>query len=84
MTGQRLLGPLNLPTRDEDVLSYYNGILRMMYGILKELQDSFFIETHVAPAKPREGMVRFADGTDWNPGSGRGLYSYVSGSWAKL
>jgi hypothetical protein len=41
-------------------------------------------ETHVAPAKPREGNIYFADGTNWNPGSGKGIYAYYSGSWNKL
>lgn len=36
------------------------------------------------PAKPREGMLAIADGTEWNPGSGKGLYEYRSGAWAKL
>ena len=39
---------------------------------------------HVAPAKPREGMCAFADGTDWAPGVGAGLYQYVGGAWTKL
>jgi hypothetical protein len=39
---------------------------------------------NVAPSKPREGMVVFADGTNWNPGSGRGFYGYRSGSWRKM
>jgi hypothetical protein len=39
---------------------------------------------HAAPAKPREGMVAWADGTDWAPGVGAGLYQYVGGVWAKL
>lgn len=39
---------------------------------------------YAAPAKPREGMFAFADGTTWNPGAGRGLYNYVSGAWVKL
>lgn len=30
----------------------------------------------VAPASPQEGDVYFADGTSWNPGSGKGLYFY--------
>lgn len=34
----------------------------------------------VAPAKPVTGQLAFADGTSWNPGSGRGLY-YYDGSW---
>lgn len=41
-------------------------------------------KTHVAPAKPREGDIRLADGADWNPGSGAGFYGYYGGAWAKL
>jgi hypothetical protein len=39
--------------------------------------------SHAAPDKPRTGMLRVADGTQWNPGSGRGLYWYDEGtaSW---
>jgi hypothetical protein len=39
---------------------------------------------NVEPAKPREGWVRGADGTNWNPGSGKGVYVYYSGAWNKL
>lgn len=42
------------------------------------------VPQHVAPAKPREGDVVSADGSDWNPGSGAGVYTYVSGAWSKL
>lgn len=38
----------------------------------------------IAPKKPREGMMAVADGTSWNPGSGKGLYEYRSGTWTKL
>ena len=38
----------------------------------------------VAPAKPREGMVRGADGTYWNPGSGQGVYCYYAAAWHLL
>lgn len=38
---------------------------------------------YVAPDKPRDGDIRFADGTSWDPGSGSGLYYYSSG-WRKL
>lgn len=36
---------------------------------------------HAAPEKPRVGLQVYADGTDWNPGSGEGLYVYKSGGW---
>lgn len=36
---------------------------------------------HVEPEKPREGMIVQADGTDWDPGSGAGVYQYTGGAW---
>lgn len=41
-------------------------------------------ETFVVPIKPRDGLLVFADGTSWNPGSGRGVYVYSSSAWVKL
>lgn len=41
-------------------------------------------EWHVAPTKPSTGMIVLADGTDWNPGSGRGFYGYDGASWRFL
>jgi len=37
-----------------------------------------------APLKPREGMIVYADGVGWNPGSGTGPYAYVGGAWMPL
>lgn len=39
---------------------------------------------HTEPAKPREGMIVYADGSDWNPGSGDGFYGREAGAWVKL
>lgn len=36
---------------------------------------------HAEPAKPREGMIIVADGTDWDPGEGEGQYMYIGGAW---
>lgn len=41
-------------------------------------------ELHVAPSKPRTGMIVLADGGDWNPGSGAGFYGYRGGAWRFL
>lgn len=37
-----------------------------------------------APARPEEGMLVNADGTNWDPGSGAGVYQRLSGAWVKL
>lgn len=35
----------------------------------------------VAPSKPRNGLLAEADGTNWDPGSGAGLYICRAGAW---
>ena len=34
-------------------------------------------QTNVAPTKPVVGELRYADGTNWNPGGGAGMYEYT-------
>lgn len=36
------------------------------------------------PEKYANGDVVYADGANWNPGSGAGVYARVSGAWVKL
>lgn len=36
------------------------------------------------PARPRDGMLKYADGTNWDPGSGEGFYGYRAGAWRAL
>lgn len=36
------------------------------------------------PARLADGMVVYANGTDWNPGSGAGVYAREAGAWVKL
>lgn len=50
------------------------------------LAAGFDLVTYAAPAKPRDGMRRNADGVSWNPGNGPGLYRYdgTSATWKFL
>jgi hypothetical protein len=41
-------------------------------------------EQNVAPERLAEGMIINADGTNFDPGEGKGLYQYLNGSWARL
>lgn len=38
----------------------------------------------VAPKKSRAGDLACADGTNWNPGAGAGVYSFNGTTWTKL
>jgi microcystin-dependent protein len=37
-----------------------------------------------APERLEDGMVAYADGTNWNPGSGAGPYMYVGSAWVAM
>lgn len=36
------------------------------------------------PSSPSNGEMAYADGTNWDPGSGEGFYGYEAGAWTKL
>lgn len=53
-------------------------------AIARELQLEEYKQLkvlHASPAKPRRGLLAYADGTDWNPGSGEGLYRHNGTIW---
>jgi len=58
---------------------------------LEQIEQTFAItdffnlkKLHNEPLKLKEGLIVFADGSDWNPGSGQGIYAYYNASWNKL
>jgi len=74
-----------VPTNLDDIPRYLQEELKRISIATNNLADGRWEVTHVAPEKPREGDVRFADGTDWNPGShGVGPYVYKNGGWCRF
>ena len=75
-----------VPSEAKEIPSYLQTELDRISAIVNNLADGHFDESNVAPSKPRAGDVRYADGTNWNPGgTGEGLYLYLSsGAWSKL
>ena len=49
-----------------------------------DIQTMKLVELHKEPDKPETGIIAFADGVDWNPGAGRGLYQYKSNAWHEI
>ena len=39
---------------------------------------------YAAPGRPRDGDIRYFDGTVYNPGSGVGIYYYNGSAWVFL
>lgn len=62
-----------------------------MYGEFLRISATFEVALtrrveflHAAPERVEEGMVHGADGTNWNPGAGQGVYVYYNSTWNKL
>ncbi len=72
-----------VPSDPVDIPAYLQRVIPLITTSLVALDD---IERKhdVLPEKPTEGLTRWADGTNWNPGSGAGLYRYVGGSWVLI
>lgn len=68
----------------EELLRYVQEEFRRVSVSLSETTELELRPRFVAPDKPREGMIVFADGTQWNPGGGKGAYEYLGGAWVKL
>ena len=76
--------PGPLPEQVEDLGGYVVSELKRLGSILLN-QSIFRLEpVHAEPARPLKGDIRYADGTDWNPGAGEGIYWYNGTAWAKL
>ena len=78
--------PGPVPDNAEDIPAYLRQEFNRMSGIINNIADGHFDVSNTAPDKPRTGDIRYADGSDWNPGAtGEGVYIYLStGAWSKL
>lgn len=74
------------PADPKDLPSYLTRELNRMSEVINNISDGNLSVIHSAPPKPRQGNIRYADGTDWEPvvGGGEGLYIYLSTGWSKL
>lgn len=72
------------PTDREDLERYLMDELQRVAAAIAALAAGHVDMVTVAPTKPRAGDIRFADGTKWNPGSGKGFYGYDGATWKLL
>ena len=78
--------PSTAPTSPKEFQIWLLAELRRLSDAMSELETDTLLlkEWNAAPSKLYNGLVAYADGTNWDPGSGRGVYAYESGSWVKL
>ena len=79
--------PNPAPVEVEQLPDYLFNELNRVGDIIFNI-DTLRLEptnTPNGPTKPRDGDIRYADGTNWNPGSGgEGIYAYFNATWNKL
>lgn len=68
----------------QDFIDTFNEITRFPDVKFSAGQGGRFEPQSSAPSSPQNGDVQYADGTNWDPGSGAGFYGYEEGSWVKL
>jgi hypothetical protein len=66
--------------------SWISTQLRRVADVLTapSVRSIHFDTLHAEPPRFGNGDVVMADGVDWNPGAGGGLYQRFSGAWVKL
>lgn len=67
--------PSEVPYESKALVEYLNRELHRLAGELNKALNQQMIVYNEEPDRPRDGLY-YADGTNWNPGSGRGLYRY--------
>lgn len=69
------------PSEPDQLRRFVEDELRKIAAAFALLAAGHIDKTNAAPTKPREGDIRLADGTQWNPGSGAGVYAYYGAAW---
>jgi len=66
------------PPPEEYTSEYLYRELNRVSELLEIMLDGQIDRAYAPPIRPRDGMIRYADGTYWDPGIGRGIYYYDS------
>ena len=77
--------PGDAPSNKDQLPRFIGDELLKISVAIAALAEGHLDETHVEPTKPRDGDIRFADGTNFNPvAGGQGFYGYYNSAWHKL
>ena len=82
----RYYEPGPLPLNQEDLGVYVVTELKRLANTILNQSHLRVERIHVEPERPRGGDIVYADGTNWDPGSGEGIYFFdeTTHAWVKL
>lgn len=73
-----------LYTLDEIVQHFHRELTVISNTFALVEQGRFIPESTAEPKKKATRMLVYADGTNWNPGSGAGYYFWSGAAWVPL
>ena len=73
--------PNPAPVNNVNLSDYLFHELNRLSDIIFNLDVMRLEQSNTAPDKPRDGDIRYADGTNWNPGQGENLYYFDGTNW---
>lgn len=76
--------PAPIPTDNQYLAQYIANELLAIQMAINALAVGHIDKSYAAPTKLRDGDIRYADGTTWNPGSSAGIYYYNGSIWKLL
>lgn len=83
--GSILYSPNDAPADPEQLQRFLREELAKVSAAIGSLAAGHLDKLNVAPAKPRDGDIRYASGApNWDPGSGKGLYIHNGTVWTRI
>ena len=78
--------PRPVPTELRELITFLTEELQLVADGINEVELIQLPQLHNEPERVRDGMIVFADGSDWEPVSsgGEGYYGYYNSQWNKL
>ena len=77
--------PNPVPSDPEDLPRYIFEELLKLQGALEANPTTFIEVKNATPARKKQGDIVYADGTNFDPGSGEGIYFVnAAGNYTKL
>ena len=73
-----------LDSKEGGILEFVLDELQKISENLAEVDEVRLVVLNVEPVRPRDGMIVLVDGTNFNPGSGKGFYGRSDGAWVFL
>ena len=73
--------PNPAPVNNDNLSDYLYHELNRLSDIIFNLDIMRLEQSNTVPDKPRDGDIRYADGTNWNPGQGENLYYFDGTNW---